>query len=389
MHELRKTLASRASRRGVLKGGAAAGLGALSLGPIGTRLAAAQDAGSLEVFSWWTSPGEAPALQALFDAYTAAHPDVEIINAAVAGGAGVNAIAVLQTRLQGGEPPDSWQTHIGRELIDQYLVPGYCEPITDLYTAEGWTEVMPAGLVEQATWESEQYSIPVGVHRGNGFWYNKTVMADNGIEVGDTMSVDEFFAAADTLKAAGIPALALATKDTFAGAQTFENTLLGVVGPETYDALFKGEAPWDDQGVRDAADVYARMLDYINEDHSALTWDGATALVIEGKAGFNSMGDWAYGEVVAKNAQDVIGWVSHPGTAGSFVLVVDSFTLPVGAPNAENARAWLTVLGSKEAQEAFNPLKGSIPPRTDANRDLFSPYHQWSMDGFASDALVP
>jgi glucose/mannose transport system substrate-binding protein len=389
MPELRKTLASRASRRGVLKGGAAVGLGTFSLGSVAARLAAAQDAGTLEVFSWWTSPGEAPALQALFDAYLAAHPDVEIINAAVAGGAGVNAIAVLQTRLQGGEPPDSWQTHIGRELIDQYVVPGYCEPITDLYTAEGWAEVMPAGLVEQATWESEQYSIPVGVHRGNGFWYNKTVMADNGIEVGDTMSVDEFFAAADTLKAAGIPALALATKDTFAGAQTFENTLLGVVGPETYDALFKGEAPWDDQGVRDAADVYARMLDYINEDHSALTWDGATALVIEGKAGFNSMGDWAYGEVVAKNAQDVIGWVSHPGTAGSFVLVVDSFTLPVGAPNAENARDWLTVLGSKEAQEAFNPLKGSIPPRTDANRDLFSPYHQWSMDGFASDALVP
>ncbi len=71
---------------------------------------------------------------------------------------------------------------------------------------------MPAGLVEQATWESEQYSIPVGVHRGNGFWYNKQVMDDNGIEVGDTMSVDEFFAAADTLKAAGIPALALAIR---------------------------------------------------------------------------------------------------------------------------------------------------------------------------------
>ena len=67
-------------------------------------MAAAQDAGSLEVFSWWTSPGEAPALQALFDAYSAAYPDVEIINAAVAGGAGVNAIAVLQTRLQGNQP---------------------------------------------------------------------------------------------------------------------------------------------------------------------------------------------------------------------------------------------------------------------------------------------
>jgi glucose/mannose transport system substrate-binding protein len=390
VYDVTKAMTSRASRRGVLKGGAALGLGAMSLGSLGPhRVSAQDDGGTLEVFSWWTSPGEAPALQALFDAFLAAHPGVEIVNAAVAGGAGVNAQAVLQTRLQGNQPPDSWQTHIGRELVDRYVVPGYCEPITDIYTAEGWADVMPEGLVEQATWESEQYSIPVGVHRGNGFWYNRQVMADNGIEIGDTMTADEFFAAADTLQTAGIPALALAMKDTFAGAQTFENTLLGTVGPDTYNALFRGESAWDDQGVRDAADTYARMLDYVNEDFSALTWDQATALVIEGGAGFNSMGDWAYGEVVAKNAQDNIGWVSHPGTAGSFVLVVDSFTLPVGAPNAENARNWLTVLGSKEAQEAFNPIKGSIPARTDVNRDIFSAYHQWSMDSFANDALVP
>jgi glucose/mannose transport system substrate-binding protein len=389
VYELTKALSARGSRRGVLKGSTALGVGMLSINPLTSRLATAQDAGSLEIFSWWTSPGEAPALQALFDTYLAAHPGVEVINSAVAGGAGINAIAVLQTRLQGNQPPDSWQTHIGRELIDQYVVPGYCEPITDIFTAEGFADVMPAGLIEQASWESEQYSVPTGVHRGNGFWYNKTVMADNGIEVGDTMSLDEFFAAADTLKAAGIPALALAMKDTFPGPQLFENTLLGAVGPETYNGLFKGEAAWDDQGVRDAADTTARMLDYVNNDFSALSWDQAMGLVIEGKAGFNSMGDWAYGEVVAKDAVDNIGWVSHPGTDGSFMLVVDSFTLPVGAPNADNAKDWLAVIGGKEAQEAFNPIKGSIPARTDANRDLFSTYHQWSMDGFAKDALVP
>jgi glucose/mannose transport system substrate-binding protein len=148
-----RAFASRASRRGVIKGGAALGLGAMSLGSLGSRLAAAQDGNTLEVFSWWTSPGEAAALQTLFDAFTAANPDVEIVNSAVAGGAGVNAQAVLQTRLQGNEPPDSWQTHVGRELVDRYVVPGYCEPITDLFTAEGWADVMPEGLVNQATWE--------------------------------------------------------------------------------------------------------------------------------------------------------------------------------------------------------------------------------------------
>ena len=164
MYEMTKAMMSRASRRGVLRGGAALGLGSLALGPLGGRLAAAQEAGSLEIFSWWTSPGEATALQTLFDAFLAENPDVEIINSAVAGGAGVNAQAVLQTRLQGNEPPDSWQTHVGRELIDRYVVPGYSEPITELYESEGWSEVMPAGLVEQATWESEQYSVPVNVH---------------------------------------------------------------------------------------------------------------------------------------------------------------------------------------------------------------------------------
>jgi glucose/mannose transport system substrate-binding protein len=389
VYDMTKAMTSRASRRGVLKGGAALGIGAIGLRPLGSRLAAAQAEDALEVFSWWTSPGEAKALQALFDAFTAANPGVEVVNSTVAGGAGVNAKAVLQTRLQGGQPPDSWQTHVGRELVDLYVVPGSCEPITDIYESEGWNDVIPADLVEQATWESEQYSIPVGVHRGNGFFYNKSIMDENGIEVSDTMSVDEFFAAADTLKAAGIPALAFGNSEGFPGAQTFENTLLGVAGPETYNALFRGETPWDDPAAREAAETYARMLDYVNEDFSALTWSDAIALVIEGRAGFNSMGDWAYGEVLAKDAQDNIGWVSHPGSAGSFVLVVDSFTLPVGAPHPENARNWLITLGSKEAQEAFNPLKGSIPARTDANRDLFSPYHQWSMDSFSNDALVP
>jgi glucose/mannose transport system substrate-binding protein len=101
------------------------------------------------------------------------------------------------------------------------------------------------------------------------------------------------------------------------------------------------------------------------------------------------MGDWAYGEFVKKDVVDQIGWVSTPGSAGSFVLVVDCFTLPKGAPNAAAATGWLKTLGTVGAQAAFNPLKGSIPARTDVPRDGFSDYHIWSMDSFAEDALVP
>ena len=42
----------------------------------------------LEVFSWWTSGGEAAALNGLFNLYKRRDPGLEIVNATVAGGGG-------------------------------------------------------------------------------------------------------------------------------------------------------------------------------------------------------------------------------------------------------------------------------------------------------------
>src|SRR6202171_2229283 len=90
----------------------------------------AQTAGEnkLEVFSWWTSGGESAALDALFNVYKRQDQGVEIINATVAGGGGSAARPVLQTRLAGGNPPDTWQSHPGWELLGQVVEAGYCEP---------------------------------------------------------------------------------------------------------------------------------------------------------------------------------------------------------------------------------------------------------------------
>jgi outer membrane protein OmpA-like peptidoglycan-associated protein len=133
------------------------------------------------------------------------------------------------------------------------------------------------------------------------------------------------------------------------------------------------------------------MQDYINPDHAALTWDQADKKLMDGKVAFTSMGDWADGEFIKANLKENqdFGWVNHPGTSGSFIIVADGFTLAKGAPHRESAIAWLKSIGSKEAQEAFNPLKGSIPARTDVEKSKFDGYHRWSMEEFAKDKLVP
>ena len=161
----------------------------------------------LEVFSWWTSGSEVGALNTLFDQYKKLYPGVGVINATVAGGSGSAARPILQTRLVVGNPPDTWQSHPGWELLGQYVEPNYCEPVTDLYRSEGWNKVIPKALIDMVTRDGNAYAVLTGVHHGNVLWYNKKLLDQNGIKVGEKMTFEEFFAACDKLKAAGISAI--------------------------------------------------------------------------------------------------------------------------------------------------------------------------------------
>jgi glucose/mannose transport system substrate-binding protein len=66
----------------------------------------------------------------------------------------------------------------------------------------------------------------------------------------------------------------------------------------------------------------------------------------------------------------------------------DSFTLPKGAPHRSAAIQWLVFLGSKRAQDTFNPVKGSIPARQDANKKLYGPYLRWALKQWKTDKLA-
>lgn len=206
--------------------------------------AAVPEGKKMEIFSWWTNGGEADGLNAMFEIFTAKNPDTEIINATVAGGAGTNAKTVLKTRLQGGQPPDTWQVHAGKELT-QYVDAGQMEPLTGFFKEQGFDKNMPQLLLDQITYNGEIYSVPVNIHRSNVLWYNIKVFGDNNITPPTTF--EEFFAVADKLKAAGIIPLAVGGADKFEAPHLFESVLLGVYGQDDYVKLVGGDAAlWAD-----------------------------------------------------------------------------------------------------------------------------------------------
>lgn len=341
----------------------------------------------VEVFSWWTGGGEAAGLNAMIEVFKAQYPDIEFVNAAVAGGAGTNARAVLATRLQANDPPDSWQGHAGQELIGTYVAGGQIEPLNFLYEEEGWLDVMPATLIPLISQDGDIYSVPVNIHRANVLWYNPTVLADHNITAPTTL--EEWFAAMDALKAAGMDA-PLALGEQWTAMHLLETILLASLGADAYNGLWNGTTDWGSPEVTAALETFERVLGYTNSDAASLTWQDASKLVVDGNAAFNVMGDWAEGyfKELGLSPMEGFGWAPVPGTGGNFQFLSDSFVLAVGAPHRDAAIAWLKIAGSKAGQDAFNPVKGSIPARSDADRSLYDEYLQSAMDDWASNVIV-
>lgn len=346
--------------------------------------------GELEIFSWWTSGGEVEALNALYEIYGEKYPDVEIVNAALAGGAGQggNMKALLETRMMGGEPPDSFQVHLGRELTDSHVIADRMEPLDWLYEEEGLYDVFPQDLIEIASFEGKPYSVPVNIHRSNVLWYRPSKLAEVGVEE-PPKTWDEFFEVAEKLKEAGIPALAVAENEPNFSGHVFENVLNATMEPEAYRGLFDGSVGWDDERVTQALEILNQAYDYANPDYLSTSWgDINDRFVADDAPAMMIMGDWTHGVLMSKGFTDY-RWAPAPGTEGKFIVLSDSFGLPKNAPDRENAVNFLRVVGSREGQDAFNPIKGSIPARTDPDLDVYDEYLLWSMDDFKSNELVP
>jgi glucose/mannose transport system substrate-binding protein len=344
-------------------------------------------ASQLEVFSWWTGGGEAHGLDALIKIWNKAHPNMHVKNSAVAGGAGTNAKAVLAQRLAAKKPPDSFQGHAGAELQD-YIKAGQLEPIDFIYKKYGLGKVFPAQLINQIRYKKKLYSVPVNIHRANILWYSPSALKKAGI-TGAPKSWGEFISDLKKAKASGLIPLALGEQWT--QKHLMETVMIGTLGPKGWAALWRKGANWNSPKVTAALNRFKDVLSYTNSDAASLTWQDASKLVADGKAAFNIMGDWADGYFrvdLKKKAGSGYGWAAVPGTTNVYDWLSDSFTLPKGAPHRAAAVQWLGFLGSRKAQDTFNPLKGSIPARKDANARLYPTYLKYALSQWKSDSLA-
>ncbi|NYJ12619.1 glucose/mannose transport system substrate-binding protein [Rhizobium leguminosarum] len=329
----------------------------------GLGAAQAADVKEVQMLHWWTSGGEAAALNVLKQDLSKegfAWKDVP-----VAGGGGDAAMTALKAMVAAGTYPTASQM-LGYTVLD-YAQAGVMGDLTETAKKEGWDKSVPAALQKFSVYDGKWVAAPVNVHSVNWLWINKAVMD----KIGGTQpkTFDDLIALLDKAKAAGVIPLALGGQN-WQEATMFDSIVLSTGGPEFYKKAFNDldEESLKSDTMKKSFDNLATIIKYVDPNFSGRDWNLATAMVIKGDALVQVMGDWAKGEFVAAKKTPDTDFLCYrfPGTEGSVVYNSDMFgmfNVPDDRKAAQVALATATL--SKSFQSAFNVVKGSVPARTD------------------------
>ncbi len=334
----------------------------------GAGAATAADS-SVEVLHWWTSGGEASALNVLKEDLES--KGVSWQDMPVAGGGGSQAMTVLRARVTAGNAPTAVQM-LGFDIQD-WANEGALADLNAVAAKEGWDDVVPAALQRFAKHDGKWISAPVNVHSTNWVWANKKIFDELGIA--QPTSWDELVAALDKIKAAGYTAVAHGGQ-AWQDATIFDAVVMSVGGPEFYKKAFVDLDPatlGSDQ-MKEAFDRMATLRSYVDDNFSGRDWNLASAMVIEGKAGVQFMGDWAKGEFLKANLKPDEDFLCFrfPGTQGTVTFNSDQFAMFSVGEEGQDAQVKLaSSIMAPSFQSAFNVVKGSVPARTDVSDDAF------------------
>jgi glucose/mannose transport system substrate-binding protein len=331
-------------------------------------MSATKAAEGVEVLHWWTSGGEAAALDVLKKDLEA--KGISWTDMPVAGGGGTEAMTVLRARVTAGNAPTAVQM-LGFDILD-WAKEGALGNLDEIAAKEGWDKVIPTALQQFSKYDGHWIAAPVNVHSTNWVWVNKAALDAAGGK--EPANWDELVALLDKFKEQGITPVAHGGQP-WQDATIFDAVVLSF-GNDFYKKAFIDLDPetLGSPQMKEAFDRMTKLRSYVDDNFSGRDWNLASAMVIEGKAGVQFMGDWAKGEFIKAGKKPGTDFVCmrFPGTQGSVTFNSDQFAMfKVADAKIPSQLEMATAIESPAFQSAFNVVKGSAPARTDVSDEAF------------------
>ena len=331
-----------------------------------------------EVIHWWTSGGEQAAISQFAEAWQ--EMGNTWIDTAITGGD--NARGTTVNRIIGGNPPTAAQFNISKQFVD-LVEQGLLQSLEEVASAEGWRDfIYPPELIETCEFEGEFYCVPVNIHSWQWMWINNDVYKQVGLPVPQTF--EEFLAGAPTIQDAGIIPLALGGQG-WQESGMFDVVASSIMGFPLMQSIYRDKDvdAFRDGRFESVLNTFRELNTFTDEGSPGRLWNDTTAMVIEGKAAMQVMGDWARGEFAVAGKEAMVDYSCViPGKEKYVALGGDVFVFPKNDdPKVKDVQlAMASMMVNPTVQAKFNNAKGSLPMRLDVDTSAADACMQMGLD---------
>jgi len=331
--------------------------------------------------TWWhiqVADDQKALWQQMADEYMAAHPNVTIEITVLENEAFKTK---LTTVMQSGNPPDIFQSW-GGGTMNEYANAGLLKDITADLEKDGWKDTFSPGALGVYSYQGKYYGVPRDMG-AVGFWYNKDLFAQAGIEA-PPATWTELLEDVKKLKDAGITPIALGEGDKWPGAFWWEYLAVRIGGKPAFDAAYSRQGAFTDAPFVEAGKKLQELiaLEPFQDGFLGSSWPDEQVVMATSKGAMDLMGQWAPGafkdaSVDKQGLGDKLGWFPFPAVEGGAGDPADAlgggngFVIGKNAP--PEAVDFLKYLSSVDSQIAQAKIGLSVPVVKGAEVGLTDP----------------
>ncbi len=283
----------------------------------------------------------------------------------------------IRTQLDGKYPPDLFSYWAGSRtkfLVDNDKV----LPITSLFKDRVDSTQFDKSVMDACSYNDEVYLLPITRHY-IGFFYNKKVFQDLGVEIPNNWS--ELLVAADKIKQGSVTPFALGAKNRWPAQFWFDYLLLRSAGFHYRERLMNNNASYSDTEVLKAIELWKELVerDFFSENMLENDWDKAALEVVLGSSAMTLMGTWIIPILESEGLKPSVDYdffsfpIIDPQYERTSLGPIDGILLSKGSRSSSLANDVLFQLAQAETQEAFNAISGAIAPHLFVNNDIYNP----------------
>ena len=308
--------------------------------------------GDLKIFLDTSNPAPRAAMEGMIERFNAKHPDLNVETTVIDREAYKTQIRNFLT----ADAPDV-ATWYAANRMRPYVEAGLFEDVSDLWAEPEIAENL-ASTKGAMTIDDKQWGVPYTYYQW-GVYYREDIFAELGLSEPSTW--DEEKANCTKIVASGRACYTIGTKFLWTAGGWFDYLNMRTNGFDFHMQLLQGDASWESDEVRATFSNWRELIDMggFVANHQTYSWQEALPFMVNGEAASYLMGNFAVAPMREGGLDDSkLDFYQFPeitaGVAKGEDAPTDTFHIPSGAKNKDNARAFLKYVVSAENQTLIN-----------------------------------